>query len=260
MAITLSQAKEDASKANVAKPLFRGEEGHFKNTYSAHHRLFQGPRFTQAQKIETAKRMVWIAQTLQLVLQHEPVFADPISASKHAGTPSPNKMHQVLYGFLQHYHLATPFIDVTTNLDVACSFCVSEKHYEKPQPVRLYVIDSEELEACGLRVTGGYTSRSPRHGAQEALSIYLPHKCDFQRTAKNALISIIDAEVTESERQKFYRADLYDATNDEVAHEVASLAYRCAYGDWAPDHPSLGRVQEYFAEVFDKLRDAGVGR
>jgi hypothetical protein len=69
---------------------------------------------------------------------------------------------------------------------------------------------------------------------------------------------VLDVEVTEAERQKFYRADLYDASDDGVAREVATLVHRCAYGDWAVDDPSLGRVSEYFAGVLRQLLAAGV--
>jgi hypothetical protein len=258
MSMTLSEARTRAARAGIAKPLFRGEPGRYETTFSAHHRLFQGPRFTQAQKIETAERLVRIAQALGIVLQEVRVYADPVIAAENTRSPSPEEIHEVIYGFLQHYHLATPFIDVTHNLDVACSFCVNEGPYDEPRAARLYVIDLDHLEACGLRVTGGYETRARRPRVQEALSIYLPHACNFQEAARAALPLVLDVEVTEAERRKFYRAELYDASNDRVAQEVARLVYRCAFGDLAAQDPSLGRVNEYFNEVLRQLLAAGV--
>ncbi|MBM3578460.1 MAG: FRG domain-containing protein [Alphaproteobacteria bacterium] len=258
VSLTLSEARALATQVGIAKPLFRGEPGSYKTTFSAHHRLFQGPRFTQAQKEETAERLVWIAQTLEVILQDVRVYADPVLAAENPRPPSPDKIHEVIYGFLQHYHLATPFIDVTRNIDVACSFCVSEELYVEPRAARLYVIDSDRLETCGLRVTGGYETRARRPRVQEALSIYLAHACDFQAAARAALPLVLDVEVTEAERRKFYRADLYDASDDGVAHQVAILVHRCAYGDWAIVDPSLGCVSEYFAGVLRQLLAAGV--
>lgn len=251
--MTLAEAREKALQMGLANPVYRGEPYKYDNTFSSHHRLFQGPRFTQQQKEATAERMVWIAQTLNIVLHDVPVFASHEVAGRNIREQTQGEIHDVIYCFLQHYHVATPFIDVTTNLDVACSFCVTERTYETSQFARLYVIDANRLVCCGLTLSRGQDSRARRPKLQDAMSLYLSHGSDFQKAAKPFAVAI-DVEVSEEERRAFYRPELYDAREDEVAGHVAALLYRCAWGDLAS--PDL-RVSEYFADVFDILRRAG---
>jgi hypothetical protein len=256
MPMTLTEARERAGQLGFAKPVYRGEPRKYENTFSSHYRLFQGFRFTQQQKVETAERMVWIAQALNVVLHNVPVYSDREAAERNLRVQTQEEIHDVIYCFLQHYHVATPFIDVTGNLDVACSFCVEESTYESPQLARLYVCDADVLISSGLKLSRGQDSRARRPKVQDAMSVFLPHGVDFQKAAETFAV-VFDVEVSEEERRAFYRSELYDASEDEVAGHVAALVHRCGWGDLTHEDPSLRRVAEYFKEVFCMLERSG---
>jgi FRG domain len=239
--------------------LYRGEPNLYPNTFSSHYRLFErSNRFTQGQADAVKERLLKIAQMLEIVLQAKPVFPSTAAAA-NAPPATAEDIHEVIYSFMQHYHLPTPLVDVTTDLDVAVAFAAEVNPDEGPdteKPGALYVLFRRRLEAHGLRVFERGHTKAIRPNKQQALSLYLPPGIDLQQLPNDA-VKRVTFTSSADERSRFIRPDLLDAHDDPVAEEVARLTYRCAYGDWAPDDPSAGRVVEFFSNIAYALADVG---
>jgi hypothetical protein len=239
--------------------LYRGEPALYPTTFSSHYRLFEcSNRFTEDQANAVKERLVRIAQMLEIVLQARPLFATPAAAASMPPATL-EEIHEVIYCFMQHYHLPTPLVDVTTDLAVAAAFAAEVDPDDEPgtqRPGALYLLHRSRLEAHRIRVFARSHTRAPRPHKQQALSLYLPPGTDMQLLPRDAVERVTFSSSC-LERAQFLQPGLLDAHNDPVAEEVARLTYRCAHGDWAWDDPSSGRVVEYFATIAYMLADAG---
>jgi len=263
MTMSLSDAIADIRARTAADYpgdlLYGGEPNLYPNTFSSEFRLFgRSNRFTPDQANAVKERLIIISQMLEIVLQARPVFSSPADAT-NAPPATAEEMHEVMYCFMQHYHLPTPLVDVTTDLSVAVAFATEVDPDDDPESVRpgaLYILRRSRLNAHGFRVSDRSRTRANRPNKQQALSLYLPDGIDLQQLPNDA-VERITFSSSWQERSRLMRPDLLDAHDDPVAGEVARLAYRCAHGDWAPDDPSSGRVVEFFSDIAFTLANAG---
>ena len=239
--------------------LFRGEPDLYPNTFSSHHRLFErSNRFTEGQAKAVEERLALIANVLEIVLQAKPVFSSRAAAA-NARPSTVKEIYEVRYCFMQHYHLPTDFVDVTTDLGVAAAFASDIDEDDAVGNVKsgaLYVIRRRKIGAYGIKVFDPVSTRADRPNKQQAASLYLKPGVDLQQIPSDAIERFTFVSSAD-ERARTKRPDLLDAHGDEVAAEVARLTYRCAHGDWAPEDPSAGRVIEFFSNIAYMLADAG---
>jgi hypothetical protein len=160
---------------------------------------------------------------------------------------------------MQHYHLPTPFIDLTTDIDVAAAFAADgASKADKAETRRgvIYVVSRKGLEGLGFKLFDSTDSAATRPRRQRAVSFFLERDTNFQALSEPVLTRF-EFEDKCAAIAPYDAPDVYDATGDRIAREVATLAYRCAYEDLASTDPSHGRVTELFSQIAYRLADAG---
>jgi hypothetical protein len=262
--MTIEKCLQELQKETVERAtsdcLYRGESALYPTTYSSHYRLFvKSNRFTNSQANAVKVRLLIIAQLLEVVGLGRPLFASADEAQKHSPPTTMKDINEVIYSYMQHYHLATPFIDLTTDLNIAAAFAAdispNESGSESWRGV-IYLISKEGLLKSGYRLFDSTDSRAKRPSRQKAVSLFLERDADFQ-ALQPPVVTRFEFEDTSERIQNYLMPDIYDARGDLIAREVAKLAYRCAYEDLASDDPSHGRVAGYFSEIAFRLADAG---
>ncbi|MBD1367461.1 FRG domain-containing protein [Mucilaginibacter sp. ZT4R22] len=251
------QASDSCAEGNC---LYRGEDSLYPTTYSSHYRLFfKSNRFTDSQTQAVKERLLIIAQMMEVIGLGKPLFSSETDGAKHVEDSSFQSINEVIYCFMQHYHLATPFIDLTTDIEIAAAFATFGAAKENPSKKKqgvIYLLNKSELENNGYRITASGYSKARRPIVQKAVSLFLDHDTDFQMLP-TSVISRFEFEDTCDNLSRYDKPEIYNALNDKIAEEVARLSYRCAYGDLASDDPSHGRVSKYFEDIAYLLADAG---
>ena len=119
----LQKLTEATNELGTPNCLYRGEAKIFQSTQSSHYRLFEkSNQFTDSQASAVKHRLLTIAQMLEIVGLGKHVFASKSDAKKYSIPSTPNEINEVCYCFMQHYHLATPFLDLTTDINVTAAF------------------------------------------------------------------------------------------------------------------------------------------
>jgi FRG domain len=262
--MTIEKCLEELQKATAGRAasdcLYRGESALYPTTYSSHYRLFvKSNRFTSGQADAVKERLVIIAQLLEVIGLGRPLSASADDALKHSPPTTMKDINEVIYSYMQHYHLATPFIDLTADLNIAAAFAADRPPEESdPKLWRgvIYLISKEGLLNSGYRLFDSTDSRAKRPQKQKAVSLFLERDADFQ-ALQPPVVTRFEFEDNGERIQDYLIPDIYDARGDVIAREVAKLAYRCAYEDLASDDPDHGRVVKYFSEIAFRLTDAG---
>jgi len=262
----LHKLRKTAEERGAEDCLYRGEASIHKATRSSHHRLFnESKRFTDDQAKAVKERLLFIATCLEVVGLGRPLFASADDAQKHSPPSTLEGVNEVIYCFMQHYHLATPFIDLTTDLNSAASFAADGPPTEGASGSKrgvIYLISKESLLLSGYQKFDSTDSRATRPRRQKAVSLFLKGGTNFQDLHRpgdlpRPIVTRFEFEDTFEHISEHVMQDIYDATGDSIAGEVASLTHRCAYGDLASKDPSHGRVTEYFAQIWHRLVRAG---
>ena len=256
----LQQVLETTAKFGTSDCLYRGEEQPYPATRSSHYRLFsESNRFTNDQADAVKDRLLRIAQLLEIVGLNTPLFQSADDAQKYSPATTPERISEVTYSFMQHYHLATPFIDLTTDINIAAAFAAfgtAAADASKPRRGVIYLVSRKGLVERGHRLYDATDSRAVRPRRQSAVALFLERDTNFQALPASMLYRF-EFEDTCAALMPYDRQEIYDACDDRIASEVARLAYRCAFEDWASSNPSHGRVTEYFSEIAYKLANAG---
>lgn len=256
----LRKVREATAACGASDCLYRGEASLYPATRSSHYRLFsESNRFTEGQSRAVKDRLLTIAQMLEVVGLGRPVFGRAQDALKHAPPMRLEDLNEVIYCFMQHYHLPTPFIDLTTDIKVAAAFAVEgASKADKVEARRgvIFLVSRKGLERLGFKVFDSTESAATRPRRQKAVSILLERDTNFQALSEPVLTRF-EFEDIPATIAPYEAPDLYDATDDRIAREVAMLAYRCAYEDFASGDPSHGRVTEFFSQIAYRLADAG---
>src|SRR5216684_122713 len=250
----------EATAAHSSDCLYRGEASLYPATRSSHYRLFsESNGFTDDQARAVKERLLIIAQLLEVVGLGRPVFARAEDALKHAAPMRLEDVNEVIYCFMQHYHLATPFIDLTTDINVGAAFAADGASKDDESETRrgvIYLVSRKGLEGQGFRLFDSADSAATRPRRQKAVSLFLESDTNFQ-ALPGPVLTRFEFEDTCAAIARYDDPGVYDAAGDRIAREVAMLTYRCAYEDLASDDPSHGRVTKYFSQIEYRLPDAG---
>jgi hypothetical protein len=256
----LCKVREVLAGRDASDCLYRGEASLYPATRSSYYRLFsESNRFTDDQARAVKERLLTIAQMLEVVGLGRPGFSRPEDALKHAPPMRLEDVNEVIYSLMQHYHLPTPFIDLTTDIEVAAAFASDgARKGDKLQTRRgvIYLVSRKGLEGLGFVLFDPMDSIATRPVKQRAVALFLERDTNFQALPKHVLARF-EFEDTSGAIARYDNPHIYDAEGDRIAQQVAMLAYRCAYEDLASSDPSHVRVTEFFSQIAYSLADAG---
>jgi hypothetical protein len=256
----IRDVRQAAAKRGASDCLFRGEASLYPATRSSHCRLFaESNLFTDSQARAVKERLLTIAQMLEVAGLGRPVFPRAEDALKHAQPVTLEEVNEVVYCFMQHYHLPTPFIDLTSDVDVAAAFASDGASRDAGSETRrgvIYLVSRKGLEGLGLRLFDSADSAATRPQRQRAVSLFLERDTNFQALPES-ILTRFEFEDTCAALATYDAPEVYDAAGDRIAREVAMLTYRCAHEDLASRDPSHARVTEFFSRIAYRLAEAG---
>lgn len=245
----------------MADPLYRGEAAWYPSTHSAWERM-TGMRylFDPNNKFnigEATFLKIYFKDILnEILLKH---FEGWAPDDDDDDAPSSLEIGEAIYGLLQHYHIPTNFIDLTTDIDIATAFaiegwaCLQKGQLKNGQ---LFVVDRRQFV-----VEGGYfidnahgVSKRPR--IQSAVPFFVPAGLDFQQLPER-VVRKVKFSATPDECERYARPEIYDASDDDAAHMVASIISK--HATRAPAFAEFdGAVLVHLRQIVERFEQAGV--
>lgn len=204
--------------------LFRGESAWYASTHSSSYRL------TALEYLFAENAPLNPGEMVLLKIFFEDVWEEVILAyfefmNHEQEVPGTYQVGEAVYGVLQHYHIPTNFIDLTSDLFVATTFAVEGYEYLQPGELKngqLFTIDRVEFMKAGGEFFESAHEIACRPRVQKAVPFYLPNGIDFQHLPEH-IVRRYQFSATRAECEKFSRGGIYDASNDPIANLMATV-------------------------------------